>query len=343
MKSLDVPCDAPALSRKPRWVFQSLAGLAVAGIFSWAAFRNADVAALLGALEDPDYRYLAPILLVLAALYWLRALRWSWLLRPLCWLSAREAAPALLIGAAGNNVLPAHLGEVLRAVVLAREFGLSKTAVLSTLVLERLLDLLSVLGILAVTLRFLPKAPQLEILRAAGCLLGAFVVGFLSLLGVFVWRSRAALRAAEKLFSVFGPGVRRKLLEHMRLAAEGLKTLRSPKLLAGVVGITLLAWILNGAGLYLATLSVSAEVPVPPLAALVLTSVVVLGLALPTAPGYVGTMQWCFVLALGVFAVPRETALAASIYALVVGFVPVTVAGVWFFLRLEVSRRRDPL
>ncbi len=95
--------------------------------------------------QRANYSTLPILMGLLFFVFWLKAIRWRLLLQPLRKLSTKEVVPSLMIGFMGNNVLPAHLGELIRIFVLGREFSLSKAAVFSSVVLERLFDMVVIL------------------------------------------------------------------------------------------------------------------------------------------------------------------------------------------------------
>ena len=317
-------------------------GIGFGAFFLWFALRDVDPGKLWECLKSVRLWTLGPMLALLVLFFWLKAIRWSLLLRPLrpeAPLRVREVVPAMMIGFMGNNVLPAHLGEFLRMYVLGKQHSLSKTAVLSTIVLERVLDFLAIIGTFAVILQFLPDVgPDLEermdMVEKAGLTVGiaSFVV-FLAFLA-FVWRTELALRWMEIGFGVLPGRLRTKLLAMARLGVEGLYSLRSPRALLAILVLTAVHWSLNGFIHYLASVSFLGGSRLPVGAAFLLLSVTALGVTLPSAPGYVGILQACFVVALGVYGIGPEVAVAASFYALVVGWVPVTLVGFWFLGRL---------
>ena len=101
------------------------------------------------AFRQADYRTLPVMLLSLVAFYWLKVVRWKLLLEPIGrYRPVRDLFPSTIIGFAFNNVLPAHLGEFVRVFVFSRQSGLSRTAVLSSIVLERIFDIIAILAFL---------------------------------------------------------------------------------------------------------------------------------------------------------------------------------------------------
>ena len=103
------------------------------------------------ALRTANYLYLAPAIVLYFIGQWFRALRWQYLLSPIARISAGRLYPVIIIGYMANNVLPARLGELVRAVYLARrEQAVSVPASIATLSVERLYDGLTLLALGAV-------------------------------------------------------------------------------------------------------------------------------------------------------------------------------------------------
>lgn len=340
------------MPRKIKKLAHVIVGAAFAGFFLYWALRGVDPERLKETFLAIRLVYLIPMLGTLVLFFWLKTIRWSWLLRPLRPgqpLKTRDVFPALIIGFMGNNVLPAHLGEFVRMYVLGRQYRLSKTAVLSTIVLERVLDFLAIIAIFAVALQFIPPPESwvlndvekgaLRAVRQSSYFIGGFCLFVFLLFVGAAWEARRALRAAEWLLGLLPEALRRRCLETVHLVISGLQSLRSPWALCALMLMTLVHWGLNGLGLYLAALSFPTDTGVPVIAALFLLSITALGVTVPSAPGYAGTIQLCFVVALGVFGVERETALAASVYAFVVGYLPVTFTGLYFLERLGLNLR----
>ena len=325
------------MNRRVKRSLQASVGILVALVFLYLSVRNIDIGDFWQRLKSVSLTYFFPILLTLVAFFWIKAIRWSCLVRPLRRLSAREVLPALMIGFMGNNVLPAHLGEFVRMAVLAKQYDLSKSSVLSTIVLERVLDFLAIIGLFAVTLQFIPLSEELEVVRTASYVIGLACVVVFALFTVTVWQTARAIRMTERLLVVLPTRLRRKLLEVLHLGVDGLRALRNPWLFLGIFGLTVVHWGINGLGLYLAAISFPLAEPLPFLAGFVLMGVTALGVTLPSAPGYFGTVQYCFVLSLAIFGVERETALAASCYGLLMSYVPVTLVGLYFVTSLGVK------
>jgi glycosyltransferase 2 family protein len=315
-------------------------GVTVSAVAIWLLLRQVDLRLVGQALGQARL----PLLLLATAMYFvsmtLRAWRWSILLRPVKHLGWREVWPVTALGYAGNLVLPARLGELLRAAVM-RNRGVSAGSALATIATERMVDGLATVGIVLVTTRLLPEsAPQwlVDAGRMAALVFGA---GLLVLFAMLLARPVVARVLAG-------------ISERMRWAAkpagwalrfvDGLAVLRSPGLLARVVAITALAWAASITEYWLAMAAMGIELPLAGAAFSI--SAIGLSSAIPAAPGYVGTQELVGVTVLGLWGVPPEIALAASIAFHVIEIVPIGLVGLvvaWREGVLGPRRRVRPL
>jgi len=127
-------------------------GLTVA--LMWFFLRSADLAAVWSHIRRARLDLLIATLGVIAVSYVVRVRRWQRLLAPIAQVGFAPAVRATVIGFATTAVLPGRLGEVLRPYLLARRERLSASAVLATIVLERLLDVIAVVLLFGVFLLF---------------------------------------------------------------------------------------------------------------------------------------------------------------------------------------------
>src|SRR5438445_3373925 len=155
-----------------RRVVVSLVGLVASAAAVVILLRSVDLGLTARAIGAAQVAPLLPTLPLVALGIWLRSWRWQRLLpeegRSV---PVRRIVPVVLIGYLGNSVLPARLGEPIRAYVLARQESLSIAAVFGTALLERIVDLtvLAVMAFLAATLIGAPSwAVQLLGIAALG-------------------------------------------------------------------------------------------------------------------------------------------------------------------------------
>ena len=327
----------------PRWKWPAvLLGVAVSGACLWWAGRGVDVGEVRAAFAAADYRTLPAIGGLLAGFFWLKAWRWVLLLRPLATaagepFTAGRVLPATLIGFAGNNVLPAHAGEFFRVAVVANRWGVKPAAVLSTVVLERLLDVAAILPLFAAGLLAVPGAAgeYRAALAAVAAGLAAAAVGC----GLFLWKTDACVRLAAAVLArlPFVPARARAAAPALlSQAAAGLAAVRSGRGLALALALSLAHWGLMAGMIWLSLAAFGARLPVA--AGAVVNGVIAFGVLAPSTPGFFGVVQACFRAGTAPFGVAPAAALSASVYYQLTQWVPVTAAGAWCAGRLRAGR-----
>lgn len=127
-------------------------GLAVSLFCLLGLLKMADLGSAVRAVFDAEYLFFLPAVAVYFAGLYLRAVRWRFQLGGLADASVGRLLPVVLVGHAVNNLLPARLGELVRAVQLSRREGVPGGAALGSVVVERVFDGLALLGLGLVTL-----------------------------------------------------------------------------------------------------------------------------------------------------------------------------------------------
>ncbi|HEX7927067.1 MAG TPA: lysylphosphatidylglycerol synthase transmembrane domain-containing protein, partial [bacterium] len=233
----------------------------------------------------------------------------------------------------GNNVLPAHLGELVRTVVFARQYGHSSGAVLASLVLERVLDVFAILAFYFTVVQL--GGPLPESIRAGAEIIALVMVPFC--LGLFLF-----LRFPSPFMRLWAWGsawlpqrLRERGTRLLDGIAHGLSAVESPGRVLALLLLSLVKWGVTGGMVWLALRAF--HTPIGYNAAIIGVAVSALAVTLPSAPGYVGTLQAAFVFSLTPFGVSPEVSFAASVYYLVAQWIPVTAAGVLSFFLVGIQ------
>jgi uncharacterized protein (TIRG00374 family) len=213
----------------------------------------------------------------------------------------------MMIGYLANNLLPARTGELARIYVFSRRTRVSKSAAAATVILERLIDALFLLGVAGIVSSFisLPDVVRRGALAVSAILLSAAV----TLVLITVWRHRMAGWIVERGF--FGGTLGRRLGGMLGRFAVGLGVLRNVRQGTLVLALTLLVWTLESLSVTFVLRSLSLDLPWT--AALFVLIVISLSSILPTAPGAVGTYEFFSVAALKPFAVPDHQAVGLAV------------------------------
>ncbi len=322
---------------KNKWVHLAIGFAITAACLAWAV-RDVDWPEVGRQFSNARYETIPLYLIALTAFYVLKAIRWKWILLPLKVVPARRAASPMMIGFMGNNVLPARLGELFRVFILSRQEKIPVAAVFSSVAIERVLDVLTVLSLVGAGMLVVQDLPAVFVDRFFYIGVGAIVVAMVLVLAV-IWIDQAVRLARWMIGHLpLGTGLKHKLTELIVAAAEGTGVLRRGRLLGLLVLNSIVQWSCNGIMILISLWSFGVEVPFP--ATLILLGVLVFAVTIPTSPGFFGAIQVAFVETLKIFDVSANAAFAASIYYHLLQYAAVTAVGFWYLGRSGFSLER---
>jgi uncharacterized protein (TIRG00374 family) len=274
--------------------------------------------------------WIIAIVVVSVGTVYIRAQRWRVLLRPVGDVPLYPALSATAIGFGASAVLPFRVGELLRPALLGRRVGVALSAALSSVVLERLFDMLLVISCFLVVSLMWPVPGALR--RGAWVLAGVAVLGFAALM--VVQRRRATSQALlERVLRYLPAGAARGLRSLAGSFLDGLGGLSDGRAVVLVLGYSAYLWAVITLTFMFGFLAL--EIDVPLFAASLATVVIVAAFVfLPQAPGFIGTWQAGCVLSLGLFGVSQETALGYSLLTWIIQM-STNIATAGFFLARE--------
>ena len=298
----------------------------------WVLGQVEDFGRLTTALREAQYGYLAPAIVVYFIGVWLRTIRWHFLLRPNKHVSWRRLFPVVVIGYMANDVLPARMGEFVRAYVLSQKEDIRKSTCLATIVLERVFDGLAMLSFLAIVGLLFSFSPTVQ---SIAIITGSLFVSALAVLLLTAARPAAAERLVGRILPLLPHRFRQSVQRMACSALLGLKALRSGRAVLAVFGLSLGAWTMEAGMYYLVGLGFFSDLPLP--AVLLTVAVANLGTMIPSSPGYVGTFHALVVFSLALFGLGGETALAFATVLHATLVIPVTLWGFYYLWRENLS------
>ncbi len=298
-------------------------GLAVTALSLWVAFRDVSWSALGRELAGANWWLLLG--LSLPAYLWsvqLRAARWRVLARGVADVPVSAAFRANAVGILVNNVLPLRVGEFVRVWWLAREIRSSVAALLGTAIVERVIDMVFVLGLASLVVGN-------EVGR--GVLVGAAAAPLAATLALRRWPA-PALRAVRRCAGLVLPAARADRITGIAGAvAQGVAALRGGADFARMAWLTFLLWAvatvipfwaaLTALGIDLGGLAASIH------GAFLIVVYVAAAVALPAAPGFFGPYHAACRYALTPLGVPLELAVALGTLAHAVFWIGTTGLG----------------
>lgn len=308
----------------------ALIGICITVVLAFLAVWNINLRSLAEAFAQANYALVSVAAVFWATGYAIRSFRWRTILGPDVDTSLVRVAKVLFIGFLANNVLPARIGEFVRAFVLSKVAAISKSFGLATILIERMFDGLALLCLLVVTTTiFRPPNLAVEI----SVITTFAVVVFLALLFLVVFalaRRELLLRLAELILSLMPDRFARFGTEKSASFLAGLEGLRRPERAALISVCSLAIWGIEALAYGIVLMAFDVRlVGIQWVAAPLLMVVVInLGIMLPSAPGHLGSFHFFGKLALvSAFGIEDVNALAIVVVAHAVQYVLVSGAG----------------
>jgi uncharacterized protein (TIRG00374 family) len=283
---------------------RAVVGIAISIVAVWLVVRSVNVEDTFAVLRSAAPAWIAAMLLFLALDILVRAIRWSRLLAAVGGVRFGIVVDGLLVGYLANNVLPARLGELVRSHRLGEMAGMSRTTVLGTVVVERVVDTVAVVAIAAVAIL---------VLQVRGVVADAVLVGLalsaLLIIGLAIGIAAHRLPGAERIAA----SVRRwpRVGELATKLRSGLAVAGRPRTLTEVLALSAVAWFATLLAFAAAGQAIGLELLIGEAA--LFAAGTALATAIPAGPGYVGTFELAAVRIGDALGVPSSTALALAL------------------------------
>jgi uncharacterized protein (TIRG00374 family) len=311
-------------------------GVLISILFIWLALRGLHLNEFWGAVKQANYIWLIPGIAVYFIGVWVRAWRWHFLLGPIKQIPTREIFPIVTIGYMGNNVYPARAGEVLRAVILKRKQGISVSASLATIIVERIFD-----GVVMLAFVFL-NLPELAKLTSSSGFVGNIqqvaVIGtgvFLTALVVFLLAAMFPQVAMKVglwfIFRLIPKRLQERVIKLSTKFLDGLASLRSPFNSLMVFLTSVIIWLLE-TGKYWFVMH-AFDFSVSFFTLMLMNGIVNLATTIPSAPGYIGTFDAPGIAVLTAYGVEHSVAAGYTLVLHVALWLPITLLGAYYLTR----------
>ncbi|MGE5619265.1 MAG: lysylphosphatidylglycerol synthase transmembrane domain-containing protein [Sphingomonadaceae bacterium] len=311
-------------------------GIAVSALLVYLMARSVELASVARAFAEADYAFVLPAVALYFAGVVVRTTRWWVLLGPVRRPSLRRLFVVQVMGFMANDILPLRAGEAVRAYVLWRKERLDPSTTVATIVVERILDGLVLTGFLIVAGLLMPLESwltQLAWVASAAFVAAVAVVVALGVVpGPVVALVSLLVSPLPRRVGELGVGMARRFVEGLGVVKRGSDA-------AAVVGLSVVAWLLEAGMYYVLMFSFPFQ---PQLLASVLGAAAAnLGTMVPSSPGYVGTFDVPLSAVLvGTFHVDLSTAAGYTLLVHATLILPVTLLGLLFAWREGLSLRR---
>jgi len=291
---------------------QAAVGVGCTFFFLWLALSRVELRTIAVALTNVRPSWIVVAMLIYGTNLALRAWRWQLILRPVARISYPIVARALVVGYGLNTLLPARLGELFRTEYFKDTYGLSRVWGLTSIVIERLFDGMTVIACLGIGL-YLAAAPGeypdvlIEVLVTASILFGAALIAAFCLSG-------------STMLGLLGGFPR--LSAQMAMVQRGFAVLHTRRTV-GIICLTLVIYVPDTLSLW--CLVKAAGLTLGFANALVLVGTASLSTLVPSGPAFLGTLQFAYAMAVEFAGGRAATGIAAATLAQLCLFMPIAI------------------
>jgi uncharacterized protein (TIRG00374 family) len=289
----------------------AILGLAVGATCLWLATRGAEWRESLRLFLAADPAGVVAGVALYGAGMVMRAGRWREILSFRGSVGFGTGLRALLAGYAVNTALPARLGELFRADYMARLTGLSRSSVLASIVIERLLDVMAAVATLAIGAAIVGGGNSVIVdTLIVGASVSVAGLGLLIVIAVRLSHGGVEAIFARLLARLpWGARIARQVGPLVTDFAQLLGVLRTRRF-AAAAATTVPIWAIETLAVW--SLCRSAGVDLAPASMMCLMGVAALSTLVPTAPAYAGSYQFAYVVVLAQFGIGATAAVAAA-------------------------------
>jgi glycosyltransferase 2 family protein len=321
------------------------AGLLISALSIYLALRKIDFTMLWKDISGSSVSYLLPASSICLLQFFIRTWRWEILLEPIKKTQFSNTFLSVVIGFAANCVLPARLGEFIRADVLGQRERISKSSTFATIVVERLFDGFTLLLILLIGVMLVTFPGDMQnvstSLKSAGIVLFVSYVLVIIFFAGFRLRPDLYLTVLNKILFFLPGHLKSKMVEVVRKFGHGLTPIKGLYGWGMVIFYSLLIWALSIYQVQLIEHSIGLSLPF--IGSFLILSMASFGVMIPSAPGYIGAFHLAVQYGFMFFGVNREEALSAAILYHASFFFPTIAFGIiaYMYANLHPPKKVD--
>ena len=319
---------------KKQRIITFIIGTSISILLIWLAFKGTNWSEVTKAILSANYFVLIAAMALLVFSVWIRAIRWKILISRVGSASTKDLYKVTLVGYMGNNILPLRMGELLRAYGISRKQNIIFSGAFSSLVVERIVDLITFILITTAVFSIFPMTDLTQKISIAGFLI---VIGFLAFLSIlFKYNNKFETWYLKKQRQLISRN-KKTIANHFVGFCRGISSLwQNPRPLQTIF----LSFILWGMYFTFTLLSIHAFnfnlniLDTMKMGILVLTFVT-FAMVIPSAPGAIGTYHAAAIAALQIVNIHVDNARAFSIMYHLTQYIPLTFIGLYYFFKLN--------
>jgi hypothetical protein len=312
-----------------------LFGIMLGMILIYFSIRGIHFDETIAHLKKINFGYAAGSLFCIVFMQALRSYRWGVILQPLGKISQLTLFAVTSVGFLAIAAIPARIGELARPYLIAQKSPIKMSSALGTIVVERVLDSLAVLTITVAVLILQDDLPSWMI--KSGVIFFILTMAMIALVAGLVWRRETAVGIIDRILRWIPGKLAQTVHKVIHHFIDGFQVITDVKRLFYLLILSAVVWLVDVAAIY--ALLLAFDFNLPALAAFVVMVILIAGIAIPTAPGFIGNWHYACILGLSLFGVARPEAFSFALVYHFLSIATVVILGVIFlpFNRFSIS------
>jgi len=317
------------------------AGIILGAILVYLSIRGIHFQDVAQGFRTIRYGYVLPVLMIMFLIQVLRSVRWGVILSPIVKTDQLSLFSVTSVGFLAILAIPARLGELARPYLITKKCHVRMSAAAGTVLVERILDCLTVLFIFLLALFF---APFPTWLIRSGFVFLLITVIILLVMIFMILKREVSLRALNSTCRRLPERYILKLNHLFHQFIDGFKIITDPRLLFHVISLSFVIWLMDVIAIYFMFLACGFALPLA--APFVVMIILMIGISIPAAPGFVGNWHYSCIVGLSLFGIPKAEALTFAVVFHVICVGMIIILGLMFlpsnrFSLSDLSRREN--
>jgi glycosyltransferase 2 family protein len=300
-------------------------GILISIVLVYLSVRGINLQDVLSDLKKIQLSYVIVFVFLVILMQYLRSYRWGVILQPMEKIDQISLFSVTSVGFLAIAAIPARIGELARPYLISKRSSIKMSSALGTIIIERILDSFTVLTIAVIVLLLTDLPPWM---------IKSSIIFFLIALALFcfilflILHREMALKFINIILNKLPGKLANKIDELIHHFIDGLEIVTNIKLLMYLFFLSILIWLLDVMAIYVLLFAFGFDLPLT--ASFVVMIILIVGIAIPTAPGYIGNWHFACVLGLSFFSLAKADALSFAVVYHFLSMVIVVILGVVF-------------
>lgn len=283
-------------------------GVLISIILVYLSIRGIRFQDVVNHLKHVQLSYVIIFLLLITIMQYVRSYRWGVILQPMEKIDQLSLFSVTSVGFLAIAAIPARIGELARPYLISKKSSVKMSSAMGTIIIERIFDSFTILLIAAIVIPMTNLPPWM---------ITSSIIFFLIALALFcfvlflILRRESALKFINAVLTKLPGKLAHKADEMIHHFIDGFQVVTNINLLLYLIVLSFLIWFVDVVAIYILLFSFGFTLPV--IASFVLMIILIVGIAIPTAPGFIGNWHFACVLGLSLFGLPKAEALSFAV------------------------------